>query len=133
MARALIIYSHPNPKSFNAAIKQTVEEFLKEKGIEYSIRDLYIIGFNPVLSADDFIALQQGNSLEDVKKEQEFIKNADILILIFPMWWYSFPAILKGYIDGVFSHFSFLPLFQLNEAYPHTGSPLSLSRCHFVP
>ncbi|RLJ70515.1 NAD(P)H dehydrogenase (quinone) [Hydrogenivirga caldilitoris] len=100
----LVIYAHPNPKSFNAAIRETVEDFLKERNLPFRTRDLYAISFNPVLSGEDFVALQKGSFLEDVGKEQEFVKEADTLIFIFPMWWYSFPAILKGYIDRVFSY-----------------------------
>lgn len=100
----LIVYAHPNPASFNAAIRKTVEDYLKEKGVKFEVRDLYKLNFNPVLSSEDFLALQKGSVLEDVGKEQEFIKEADTLIFIFPMWWYSFPAILKGYIDRVFSY-----------------------------
>jgi len=100
----LIIYAHPNPKSFNHAIKETIENKFKEKGISFETRDLYALGFDPVLKADDFIAMEQGSYLPDVKKEQEFINKAKRLIIIHPIWWYSMPAILKGYIDRVFSY-----------------------------
>ena len=100
----LIIYAHPNPKSFNHAIKETVENKLKEKGKSFETRDLYALGFDPVMKPDDFIAIQQGTHLPDVKKEQELIGKAKRLIVIHPIWWYSMPAILKGYIDRVFSY-----------------------------
>ncbi|SHK18322.1 NAD(P)H-dependent oxidoreductase [Thermocrinis minervae] len=102
--KALVIYAHPNPKSFNHAILERVQKTLESLGVEYMVRDLYSVGFNPVLSAEDFISLQQGKVLEDVKREQDYIRSSDFLIFIFPMWWYSFPAILKGYIDRVFSY-----------------------------
>lgn len=104
MTRALIIYAHPNPDSFNASLKNEVEEALKEKGIHYLLRDLNSMGFNPVLSMEDLSQISQGKTPPDIVKEQEFIREADTLILVFPMWWYSFPAILKGYIDRVFSY-----------------------------
>ena len=100
----LIIYAHPNPKSFNHAIKETIENKLKEKGKSFEIRDLYALGFDPVMRPDDFVAIQQGIHLPDVKKEQELISKAKRLIVIHPIWWYSMPAILKGYIDRVFSY-----------------------------
>ena len=100
----LIIYAHPNPKSFNHAIKKTVGNILKEKGKSFETRDLYALGFDPVMKADDFIAIQQGTHLPDVKKEQELITKAKRLVIIHPIWWYSMPAILKGYIDRVFSY-----------------------------
>ena len=100
----LIVYAHPNPRSFNHAIKETVENVLEENGKTFEIRDLYALNFDPILKPYDFITMQKGDYLSDVKKEQEFIKNAKTLIFIHPIWWYSMPAILKGYIDRVFAH-----------------------------
>ena len=102
--KVLILYAHPNPNSFCSAIRQRVEETLSKKGIDYKVRDLYQMRFNPTLSGEELVALSQGRVLDDVKAEQELIKESDTLIFIFPMWWYSFPAILKGYIDRVFSY-----------------------------
>lgn len=100
----LVVYAHPNPESFNSAIRKTVEEYLKERGLAFEVRDLYTMGFNPILSTQDFLAFERGEVPEDIKREQELIREAKTLVFIFPMWWYSFPAILKGYIDRVFSH-----------------------------
>ena len=100
----LIIYAHPNPKSFNHAIKEIVEEKLNKAGNSCQTRDLYGIGFNPELSADDFVAWQQGKALVDIQREQDYIRNSDILIFVHPIWWFNMPAILKGYIDRVFSY-----------------------------
>ena len=58
--------------------------------------------FLPSLEEDIFSA-SQGKFREDVKKEQEYIKNADNIILIFPIYSSSMPALMKGYIDRVFS------------------------------
>ncbi len=102
--KALVIYAHPNPKSFCSAIRQKVEEILSQKGISYHVRDLYSMNFDPILSGKDFESLSRGEVISDVAKEQELIRESDLLIFIFPMWWYSFPAILKGYIDRVFSY-----------------------------
>jgi len=66
--------------------------------------DLYSINFNPILSAKDFENMKQGTALEDVKKQQEIISKSDLIVLVFPVWWYNMSAILKGYIDRVFSY-----------------------------
>lgn len=97
----LIIYGHPNPKSFNHAIKTVLETTLKSKG-EVITRDLYSSGFDPLLSAGDLAGLQDGTILEDVKEEQAYVKRADTLFFVFPLWWGGPPAILKGYIDRIF-------------------------------
>ena len=99
----LIIYAHPNPKSFNHAILNRTKEKYEKDGDTVIIRDLYEINFNPVLSAKDFIAIQNGNDRQDVLTEQMYIEEADRIIFIFPNWWYGMPAILKGYVDRVFS------------------------------
>lgn len=99
----LIIYAHPYPSSFNHAIMETISEELRKGKKIFKVRDLYNINFNPVLSAEDFVAFQNGSVPADIKTEQEHIRVADILVFIFPIWWSSMPAILKGYIDRVFS------------------------------
>lgn len=100
----LIVYSHPNPKSFNHAIKETVREELEKKGHEVRVRDLYGIGFDPVLKGRDFEALSKGEVLGDVRAEQDHLRWAQTAIFIFPVWWTGLPAMMKGYIDRVFSH-----------------------------
>jgi len=99
----LIIYVHPNPASFNHAILETISEELNKKNKNYKVRDLYKIGFNPVLSARELSAIQKGDVPKDIKKEQNYISKADTLIFISPIWWSAMPAMLKGYIDRVFS------------------------------
>ncbi len=99
----LIVYAHPNPGSFNHAILETVTAELQKKKKEFVVRDLYKIGFDPSLSAKDLQAIQNGVVPKDIKREQNYITKADIFIVIFPIWWSAMPAILKGYIDRVFS------------------------------
>jgi NAD(P)H dehydrogenase (quinone) len=99
----LLIYVHPNPKSFNHAILETISAELRKKKKEFKVRDLYKIGFNPTLSMKDLTAIENGDVPKDIKREQNYITKADTLILIFPIWWSAMPAMLKGYIDRVFS------------------------------
>ncbi len=100
----LIVYTHPNPESFNHAILEAYEELAREAGHELRVRDLYKTGFDPVLKGADFVAMQKGAVLEDVRAEQDHIKWADVVTFIHPIWWYQMPAMLKGYIDRIFSH-----------------------------
>jgi len=99
----LVLYAHPYNKSFNHAILEEVVEGLKEAGHAYEVVDLYDINFNPVLSANDFILMQQGNVADDVAEQQKKVTWADGIICIHPIWWENHPAILKGYFDRVFS------------------------------
>ncbi|MBI6548095.1 NAD(P)H-dependent oxidoreductase [Xenorhabdus sp. VLS] len=100
----MIIYAHPNPKSFNYAIKERIIDEIVNKGDEYSFISLYDEKFNPVLASPDFEALHRGEVLPDVAKSQAMVKEADHLIFIYPIWWFGQPAILKGWIDRVFSN-----------------------------
>ena len=99
----LIVYTHPNPASFNNAILATISEELKKGNKNFEVRDLYKLHFNPILSTDDLVAIQNGEVPPDIKKEQNYILSADAVIFIYPIWWSSMPAMLKGYIDRVFS------------------------------
>lgn len=109
--KTLIIYAHPNPKSFNHAIADVTAEALRAHGHEIRLRDLYAMNFNPVLSAEDFAAAKQGTVLPDVAVEQDHWRWADSVVITHPIWWYSRPAILQGYIDRVLSvDFAYRPL-----------------------
>lgn len=98
----LIIYAHPNPKSFCHALKEEIQAQIKLQGGQYLLRDLYALGFAPVLSSADFVEFLQHKTPPDILKEQELIRDAGTLIFIYPVWWFGMPAILKGYIDRVF-------------------------------
>jgi NAD(P)H dehydrogenase (quinone) len=99
----LIIYAHPSPKSFNHAILERVEKVLKDSGQSYEVRDLYALKFNPVLDRKDLDLLLEGKIVKQVEAEQRYIKESDVLIFIYPVWWFAMPAIVKGYIDRVFT------------------------------
>ncbi|MDP4164463.1 MAG: NAD(P)H-dependent oxidoreductase [Bacillota bacterium] len=100
--KTLVIYTHPNPASFNAAIKETVVTELTSNGHEVKVRDLYEMNFNPILSGEDFVQISQNQTPADIKAEQDAIAWADQLVFIYPTWWTNMPAMLKGYIDRVF-------------------------------
>jgi NAD(P)H dehydrogenase (quinone) len=100
----LLIYAHPNPKSFNNAIKETIEGRIRAKGHQLTVRDLYELKFNPVLTGNDFMGFKSGKAPADIAAEQVLIKEADVLVIVHPIWWFGMPAILKGYIDRVFSY-----------------------------
>lgn len=100
----LILYAHPNPQSFNRAILETIEDRLTQNGEQYNTRDLYAMNFDPILKHDDFTAFAAGKPTSDIAAEQNYIRRAKTIIVIHPIWWFNAPAILKGYIDRVFSY-----------------------------
>jgi NAD(P)H dehydrogenase (quinone) len=101
--KVLVVYAHPNPESFNHAVLERFVAGLRSRNHEAEILDLYSQGFNPLLTAADLASLQGGEVPADVKAQQEKVAWAEGLAFIFPIWWSSMPAALKGWIDRVFS------------------------------
>jgi NAD(P)H dehydrogenase (quinone) len=99
----LVVFSHPNPKSFNRAILDSYVMALREAGQEARVRDLYALAFQPVLTANDLIGAGKAQLTQDVRAEQEHVAWADVITFIYPLWWAGMPAIAKGYVDRVFS------------------------------
>ncbi len=114
--RALIVHAHPEPASFSSAQASAVAQQLRSEGVEVDFIDLYDIGWNPVLSREQFMdspgyfkpqteqmrAFADGTLPEPVGAHLAKLQDADLLVLSFPVWWFSMPAILKGWIDQVF-------------------------------
>jgi NAD(P)H dehydrogenase (quinone) len=100
----LVVFAHPNQESFCKGIVDTIELISEKKGDNIVIRDLYKFGFDPILKPSDFVGMQSGNIPEDIGAEQEFIKWADVITFVYPVWWVGLPAMLKGYVDRVFSY-----------------------------
>jgi len=113
----LIIHAHPEPQSFTAALRDQAVETLQAQGHSVQVSDLYAMHWNPVASAADFsdrdnpdylvYALEQRLGVKtqslapDIQEELDKLLWADLLILNFPIYWFSVPAILKGWIDRV--------------------------------
>lgn len=101
MSQHIIIRALHRDSSFLSEGVDRLESRLQEQGNTVEIRDLYEMNFNPVLTTDDFEALKSGNLPQDISTEQKHIEEADFIWVVFPIWWSSMPAILKGYIDRV--------------------------------
>ena len=99
----LIVYAHPNPRSFNQAILHTLDAALRDRGHLTQTHDLYRMRFRAVLDSDDLNRNWRGEPAEDVRREQESVLWAQGLAFIYPIWWFGPPAILKGWIDRVFT------------------------------
>jgi NAD(P)H dehydrogenase (quinone) len=113
----LIVHAHPEPQSFTTAMKDLAVSELTAAGHSVVVSDLYALNFNPVASAADFAsrknpdylvyALEQRSNYEnktiaaDIAAEVDKLLAADLIIFSFPLYWFSVPAILKGWIDRV--------------------------------
>jgi NAD(P)H dehydrogenase (quinone) len=104
MQKHLIVVAHPVEDSFTMSLTRTWLGELTRIGHEVRVHDLYRMGFNPVLSARE---LTEGSDVHvrmaDVLIAQEDVIDADVVTVIYPLWWMAMPAIMKGYIDRVFS------------------------------
>lgn len=113
----LIVYAHPEPTSFTGALKDAAVRVLEGAGHTVEVSDLYAEGFNPVAGRHDFTTIadparfhyqtEQEHAARtrafaaDIVREQGRIDRADLMIFLFPLWWGSVPAILKGWFDRV--------------------------------
>lgn len=98
--RALVIYCHPRPESFTAAIRDAVLERLAAAGAEVRLTDLYARGFDPSLSEAEHAGyLDCPANRAPVAEDVENLQWADTLIFVYPTWWYGLPAMLKGWLD----------------------------------
>lgn len=103
--RATVIWAHPRTDSLTATITSDVIEELTAQGFEVDEIDLHREGFDPLVrEADepDFITVDKQYTPE-VMELAARTKAADALVFVFPVWWYSVPAIMKGYIDRVWN------------------------------
>lgn len=99
----LIVYAHPNPRSFNWAILDVIDSALRERGHATRIHDLYQMQFRAVLDSEDLLRNWRGDLPVDTRREQDAIRWARGLVFVYPIWWFGPPAILKGWIDRVFT------------------------------
>ena len=100
--RALVIYCHPDPDSFTAAVRDRVLARLAEAGAEVRLHDLYAAGFAPVLSRAEWQGyLDSPANRAPVAGEVDDLAWCDTLIFVYPTWWYGLPALLKGWLDRV--------------------------------
>ena len=101
----LLIYTHLNPGSFTKAVSDEVTKTVEAEGHDVKTIDLYQDKFNPVLEFIDIEHMFMGKEAPaDVKKYQEMISWADKLVFVYPLWWGQMPAMLKGFIDRVFTN-----------------------------
>jgi NAD(P)H dehydrogenase (quinone) len=103
MPRVLVVFAHPCPESLSAALHRTVVETLTAKGWEVDDCDLNAEGFSPVLTEEERRNYHDtAINTAPVQPYVDRVRAADALVLVFPVWNFGFPAILKGFFDRVF-------------------------------
>ena len=100
----LVVVAHPVPTSFTMGLAHAYVAELENLGHDAQMRDLYRMQFDPVLPAHELALAEAGRPPDaSVAAAQDDIRNADVLTMIYPLWWMSMPAMMKGYIDRVFA------------------------------
>uniref|UniRef100_A0AAR2M3W5 Ribosyldihydronicotinamide dehydrogenase [quinone] n=1 Tax=Pygocentrus nattereri TaxID=42514 RepID=A0AAR2M3W5_PYGNA len=114
----LIVYAHQSPSSFNAAAKDVAVQTLTAQGCEVIVSDLYAMNFHSSATAADikgnlknpehflydeetFIAWKEDRLSDDIKEEHRKVAQADLIIFQFPLYWFTVPAIMKGWMERV--------------------------------
>lgn len=118
LMNVLIVFAHPEPQSLNGALLRCAVRQLEAAGHSVQVSDLYAMGFKATLDAEDFPpgdgpfdpslasleGLKSGEQHPQITAEQAKLDWADALILQFPLWWFSLPAILKGWVERVYAY-----------------------------
>lgn len=117
----LLVYAHPEPRSLNGSLKDFAIQHLERAGHAVQLSDLYAMKWKASLDASDNSvrrtddarfnpsqasrqAFENETQSEDIVREQDKLRWADAVILQFPLWWFSMPAILKGWVERVYAY-----------------------------
>lgn len=100
--RCLVVKAHPLSESLCSSMTRRVVEMLQAKGHEVTLEDLYAEKFDAAMTAVERASYYEGQySTQSVLAQVAHLLSAEAVVLLFPTWWFSFPAILKGWFDRV--------------------------------
>lgn len=103
MTRALVLFAHPCPESFSAALHERVVTSLTGRGWDVDDCNLNAEAFSPMLTEVERRGYHdEPGNIEPVRTYVERLQAAQALVLVFPVWNFGYPAILKGFFDRVF-------------------------------
>ncbi|GGF80952.1 hypothetical protein GCM10010912_27580 [Paenibacillus albidus] len=103
--KVLLVVAHPRQESLTHAVMKRFVAGLQQNHHEVDILDLHKDGFNPVYSVEDERDWNSPNKqyAPEIRAEMDRVAAADALVFVFPLWWYSVPSMLKGYLDKVWN------------------------------
>ncbi|MGH1539239.1 MAG: NAD(P)H-dependent oxidoreductase [Arenicella sp.] len=100
--KCLIVIAHPLDDSFCRQLSQYVENKLKQIGHEVAVEDLYSGSFEPALTvAERKSYYGEKYDSSSIAPQVNRLQETEALVLLFPTWWFGFPAMLKGWFDRV--------------------------------
>jgi len=102
--RCLVVVAHPLTDSLCQALAESAISILKARGDEVIVENLYAANFAPALTANERQSYYSGVFSTSASDEQiNNLLSADAVVLVFPTWWFGFPAILKGWFDRIWA------------------------------
>jgi len=100
----LVVVAHPSEDSFTMGLTRAYTAELEKLGHSQRTYDLYRMGFNPVLAAHELVSIAADRlASADVMQAQGDILAAEAVTVVYPLWWLSMPAMMKGYVDRIFA------------------------------
>ena len=101
--RVLVIHSHPVTDSFSGALRDSAIEGARAAGHDVRVLDLGAMSFNPVMSAEELRGYKAVTPAanEDLTVHIDAVRWADVLVFVYPTWWSTLPAQLKGWLERV--------------------------------
>ena len=101
--RVLVIHSHPVTDSFSGALRDSAIEGARAAGHDVRVLDLGAVSFNPVMSAEELRGYKAVTPAanEDLTVHIDAVRWADVLVFVYPTWWSTLPAQLKGWLERV--------------------------------
>jgi len=102
--KCLVVVAHPLEDSLCQHLAKETIQHMKDKGYQVTIKDLYKEGFNPLLTVAERSSYYDAQfDVSQLHDDIAQLQEAESLVLVFPTWWFSFPAILKGWFDRVWA------------------------------
>ncbi len=102
--RVLVVYCHPVPESFCAAVRDAALDAIARKGCEARLIDLYAENFDPVMRDGERREYNERAPADPALSEHiAHLKWAEAIVFVYPTWWYGLPAMLKGWLDRVWA------------------------------
>lgn len=133
--KALIVYVHPEARSFNGHLKNTTARILTDLGYCVTVSDLYADKFKTLLQRSDYpffnepvfsplaaggMAYKVDRLADDVRREKQRLEEADLIVFQFPMWWFTCPSMLHAYFERLlmpgWSHYTDKPALKGKKA-----------------
>ncbi|GAA2429741.1 NAD(P)H oxidoreductase [Streptomyces macrosporus] len=103
---ALLVLAHPRPDSLTAQAADRARARLVAGGFTVDVLDLHTEGFDPRMTPEDEPDWADPDKTysEEVRSHMRRVDAADAIVVVFPLWWFGPPAVLKGWIDRVWNH-----------------------------